>query len=195
MDDHIRASEFSSIVGSLIAHEPIRWRCHTRLEKYDAGIEDVRSGTVEPTEVTELEGNTLLIGGADVVWLGIKNGLTATTGQGNTFFDNANAGIRVGNSTTAATSTQTNLQGSTNYTKGMDATFPTHTTGTGTSTSQKILYKATFSTAEANFTWNEWGVVNTTSTSGGRMLNRKVEGLGTKSTSATWAFTVTLSLA
>lgn len=194
--DTSRLVDQGTIGASAHQCDQLHWRCHTRLEKYWAGVNDVHAGRVEPYEVLESDGNLLLIGGADILWLGLKNGLSATTNQGNTYFNNANAGIRVGNSTSAAANTQTDLQAASSrkFTKGMDATYPTHTTGTGSSTSTKILYKATFSTAQANFAWQEWGIVNRT-TSGGRMLNRKVQSLGTKSTAATWALTVTLSLA
>lgn len=191
--------------------EGMHWIADWKLEKFNAGIKDVYAGTyqsatnaahgrlgapVKPTEVHNERGNLLLYGGADVLWLGLKAGLTATTNSAGTYFNNANAGIRVStNSGTAAASSQTNIVGTTKYTKGMDATYPTHTTGTGTSTCSKIVYKATFTTSQANFAWNEWVIVNRTAQTGGRALNRKVQSLGTKTSSATWAFTVTLSLA
>lgn len=199
-----------------MAHDPIQWRCHTRLEKFDAGIADVYAGRylsstnssdrrgapVKPAEVVEHDGNLLVYGGADVLWLGLRDGLSASTGLANTRFNNANAGIAVGDSTAAAANTQTDIQATTassnRYTKGMDATYPTHTTGTGASTASKILFKATFSSSQANFAWNEWAIKNRvgqTSALAGRMLNRKVQALGTKTSAATWAFTVTLSLA
>lgn len=178
----------STIQGSEL-HEPVRWRCHTRLEKYRAGA------TAEgPFEVQEHEGNLLLLGGADVVWLGLKAGLSATTNQANTYFNNANAGIRVSTSNTAAASSQTNILGTTKFTMPMQATFPTHTTGTGTSTCSKILYKGVASSSQANFAWNEWCIVNRTAQTGGRALNRKVQSLGTKTSAAVWTFTVSLSL-
>ena len=202
-------SEQTTIGGSLAQCDQLHWRCHTKLEKFSAGIEDVYAGRyvsstnpstrlgndVEPYEVRENEGNLLLIGGADVLWLGLKGSMSGTSGLANTYFDNGNAGIRVSTSAAAAAHTQTNIQGTTKYTKGMDATFPTHTTGTASTSAKSIVYKATFSTNQGNFAWNEWGIVNTTNQTGGRMLNRKAEALGTKASAATWAFTVTLSLA
>ncbi len=199
-----------------MAHQPIQWRCETLLEKFDAGVKDVYAGRyisstnpsdrrgapVQPYEVLRSTGNLLTIGGADVLWLALTTAMTATTGTAKTRFNNANAGIGVGISTAAAANTQTDLQASTGaanrYTKGMDATFPTHTTGTGSSTSTKILFKATFTSSQANFAWQEWKITNRvgqTAALAGRMLNRKVQALGTKTSAATWAFTVTLSLA
>jgi hypothetical protein len=190
--------------------EGLHWIADWKLEKFNAGAKDVMAGTyqsatnaskgrlgapVKPEEVEEYRGNLLLYGGADVLWLGLRDGLSASTNLANTKFNNANAGIRVSTSNTAAAASQTNIQGTTKYTKGMDATYPTHTTGTGTSTCAVITFKATFTTSQANFAWNEWGIVNRTAQTGGRMLNRKVQSLGTKTSAATWAFTVTLSLA
>jgi hypothetical protein len=45
----------------------------------------------------------------------------------------------------------------------------------------------------ANVAWQEWGLFNNT-TSGGTMLNRKVESLGTKTEAQTWQFTCTITL-
>jgi hypothetical protein len=76
----------------------------------------------------------------------------------------------------------------------MDATYPQHTDGT-TSGAASIVFKSTFGTSDANYAWAEWGVFNSPTAATGRMLNRKVESLGTKSAAATWVITVTLSLA
>lgn len=188
-----------SHVGAVVSpSEGLTWKCHTKVEKYAAGIDDVYAGRVQPYAVEEVEGNLLTYGGADILWAGLIGNVTATSGQGYTKFDNGNAAIGVGISTAAAAATQTGLQAASSrrYHKGMDATYPTHTTGTAASTSSKIVFKATFSTAQANHAWNEWCIRNSTLSSGaGRMLNRKVTALGTKSSAATWAMTVTLSLA
>ncbi|GAH96133.1 unnamed protein product, partial [marine sediment metagenome] len=99
-------------------------------------------------------------------------------------FDNAAAQIGVGDSTTAADATQTDLQAATNKTyKGMESGYPT-------STSQKATFKASFGSSEANYAWEEWVVKQSTSAI---CLNRKVESLGTKST-GTWTLEVEISL-
>jgi hypothetical protein len=190
--------------------EGLHWIADWKLEKFNAGSADVYAGTyqsatndslgrlgepVKPAEVYNERGNLLLYGGADALWLGLRDGLSASTNLANTKFNNANAGIRVSTSNTAAAATQTNIQGTTKFTKGMDATYPTHTTGTGASTNAVITFKATFTTSQANFAWNEWCIVNRTAQTGGRALNRKVQSLGSKTSAATWAFTVSLSLA
>lgn len=101
------------------------------------------------------------------------------------FFNNTNSHIGVGDSTTAFAASQTDLQASSNKArKGMEATFPTRT-------NNQLVFKSSFGTTDANFAWQEWGVFN--ASSGGVMLNRKVENLGSKS-SGTWLLTVTLTI-
>jgi hypothetical protein len=93
----------------------------------------------------EGEGNLLLIGGASALW-------QRFIGTGVTAFDNSNAYLGVGDSTTAATDTQTDLQAATNkLRKAMDATYPLHTDSTGTVGSKTITYRSTFATADANW--------------------------------------------
>lgn len=111
----------------------------------------------------------------------------ASIGAAVTPFNNANAYIGVGDSNTAHAVGQTDLQASTNkMRKGMDATYPTGSTNV-------ITFRSTFGTSEANWAWNEWGIFNSQSNGSGTMLNRKVESLGTKSSTQTWQFTTTLT--
>lgn len=155
----------------------------------------VKQGGVTPYDVIERENNLLMYGGASVQWQTLIGNGTTTAGQALTYFNNAQAAIGVGSdSGTAAAATQTNLQGASKLRKAMDATYPQHTDAT-TSGAASIVFRSTFATSDANFAWNEWGVFNSTTDGTGRMLNRKVESLGTKTSSASWQFTVTLSLA
>lgn len=191
-------------------HDVQRWRCHTRVDKYEGeidyalpkhgGLAVTKSGLiVEAFEVVEKDGNLLTIGGASVQWQTLIGNGTTTAGQALTFFNNAQAAIGVGDSTTAAADTQTDLQGTTFNTNkfrvAMDATYPLHTDSSGTAGSKSIAFRATFGTGTANIAWQEWGIFNSTSNATGRMLNRKVESLGTKTSAATWVLTITLSLA
>lgn len=110
----------------------------------------------------------------------------AGIGAAVTAFNNANSYIGVGDSTTAFAAAQTDLQAATNKTrKAMDATYPS-------GGSNVITFRSTFGTGDANFAWNEWAIFN--ASSGGTMLNRKVESLGTKTNTQTWQFTVTLTV-
>lgn len=168
-----------------------RYRVELRLDKFEGDWtpEEIARGDADEAllESIDREGNLLLIGGVSALWERlIATGITA--------FDNANAYIGVGDSSTAAADTQTDLQAATNkLRKAMDATYPAHTDSTGTAGSKNIVYRATFATTDANWAWNEWGIFN--ASTAGRMLNRKVESLGTKTSAATWQLTVTLSLA
>jgi hypothetical protein len=97
----------------------------------------------------------------------------------------------VGNSTATHATNQTWLSGANSTMKAMDAGYPTRATNVNT-------FRATFSTAEANFAWNEWAIVNTTTTSladGYSMLNRKVEdpSLGTKTSAQSWQITADIT--
>ena len=163
--------------------ELANWLCRYRLSKYHEDIESFRGREDEfhqlfkPYEVIEGEGNCLLNSGIDEIW-------DLVTGASANHYDNTNARIGVGDSNTAANATQTDLQAATNKTyKGMETGYPTSTT-------QKVTFKASFGSSEANYAWEEWVVKHSTSAI---CLNRKVESLGTKST-GTWTLEVEISL-
>lgn len=157
----------------------VRWTC----EKFDADLDlylDEFGNTEEaylrfhrensPYEVNVIDGNLL-------VNVGIQLMLDSLIGTAVTAFSNANARIGVGDSTTAAAATQTDLQAATNkLRKAMDATFPSRV-------NQTMSWKASFTSAEANFAWQEWIIANAATSP--TILNRKVESLGTKTT-GTW---------
>lgn len=104
-----------------------------------------------------------------------------------TLFNNANAYIGVGDSSTAFSASQTDLQAASNKTRqGMDSTYPSGSAGV-------ITFSATFATGSANYAWNEWGVFNAASS--GSMLSRKVESLGTKTSAQSWQIQATLTFA
>lgn len=162
--------------------DKITYKVKTRLEKY-ASQEDFDAGKIQ--EIVEDEGNMVVYGGYSVLWHRLTGGTSVTA------FDNSNAHIGVGDSSTAAALTQTDLQASTNkLRKAMDATYPSHTDGTG-SGGASVVFRSTFGASDANFAWQEWALFNASST--GRMLNRKVTSLGTKANPAVWVFSVTLS--
>lgn len=174
-------TEGLSTVGAV---EQGRWSVRWELSKHST------PGGEAPTvdnryELIVREGNLLTYGGISAIW-------ERLIGTGVTAFDSSNAYIGVGDSATAAAATQTDLQAASNkLRKAMDSTYPQHTDGT-TSPSASITFKSTFGSSEANFAWAEWGIFNASSS--GRMLNRKVESLGTKGSGSTWVLTITLSL-
>lgn len=161
----------------------------------EAWLRDLIAQGLTPYDVLERDHNLLMYGGASVQWQTLIGNGTATAGQALTYFSNAQAAIGVGDSTTAAAATQTDLQATTNkLRKAMDATYPLHTDGT-VAGSATCTFRSTFGTADANWAWQEWGVFNSPTNGTGRMLNRKVESLGTKTSSASWQFSAALSLA
>ena len=110
---------------------------------------------------------------------------TYLTGTG-TAYDNSNAYIGVGDSTTAFAAGQTDLQAASNkLRKAMEATYPQVATNA-------ITFRSVFATGDANWAWEEWGVFN--AAAAGTMMNRKVEALGTKTAAQSWQFTVTITL-
>jgi len=108
-------------------------------------------------------------------------------GEAVTAFNNANAHLGVGDSTTAFAATQTDLQAATNkLRKAMEATYPTRATNV-------LTFRSLFATGDANFAWAEWGVFN--AASAGTMMSRKVEALGTKTSAQSWQLTTTITIA
>ncbi len=105
-----------------------------------------------------------------------------------TEFDNANAALGVGDSTTAFAKGQTDLQAASNkLRKGMEAGFPDVP-----SAANVLRFRSLFGTGEANFAWEEWALFN--ALSGGTMLSRKVENLGTKTASQSFQLTATITV-
>jgi hypothetical protein len=144
-----------------------------------------------PEEILVVDGNLLLNEG-------IARLLDLLIGAGGTAYNNANAFIGVGDTSTSEAATQTELQATQNaanrFYKAMNATFPSRT-------NQTVDWQSDFTSGEANFAWNEWTVSAGATTASGSgflvgttNLNRKVASLGTKTT-GTWTLTgeVTIS--
>lgn len=184
--DHPR----SQLAGTETRQDSLRWSAHWRVEKRTGdwdGAQIARGEAPAPYEVLEGEGNLLMTAGALQLWKALR-------GDGSlTAFSSANAHLGVGDSSTAASAAQTDLQAATNkLRKAMDSGWPDVGTADGLATDNLMQFKATFGDSEANFAWAEWAVFN--ASSAGLMLNRKVSALGTKA-SGSWTLTVTLSLA
>jgi hypothetical protein len=133
-------------------------------------------------QATMFEGNILLNEGINELW-------TLVAGTGATKFDNGNAYLGVGDDgTTAEGATETGLEAVTNkYYVAMDGAFPTY------GTSQKATWRATFTGALANFSWQEFTVANGSSNSA-KNLNRKKSDQGTKTSGQVWELTLEISL-
>lgn len=134
-----------------------------------------------PDEVLEVPGNLLLNAGITRL-LNRLAGVTATA------FDASNARIGVGNSSTAASAAQTDLQGASKFFALVDSVSVSN---------QTITFVASYGSSDANFAWEEWGVDNGTadsSTVTAPLLNRKVASMGTKGSGSTWTLTVTITV-
>lgn len=104
-------------------------------------------------------------------------------------FDVTNACLGVGDGTAVFAATQVNLQGTNKLRKNVD-TAPTFSNSNTT-----ITFVATFTTAEANYAWQEDGIFNAVADAAGEMLTRNVAYLITKTSSVSVVFTKTLTVA
>jgi hypothetical protein len=111
----------------------------------------------------------------------------AITNTGATFLNSSNSHLGVGDSSTAFAAAQTDLQAASNkLRKAMESGYPTRSSG-------GLTFRSLFGTSDANFAWNEWAVFNASSS--GVMFSRKVESLGTKTSSQSWQLTATVTVA
>ena len=156
-----------------------------------ASEEDRRKGIVYSDEeavklfgaeqFTKVKGNVLLNEGINAL-------LTHICSSTGTKWDNTNARLGVGDSSTAEDPTQTGLEAATNKLwKAMMGGFPTY------GTLQKAIWKSEFLSAEANYAWEEFTVVNAADDTGDN-LNRKISSEGTKQSGQTWELTLEISL-
>jgi hypothetical protein len=155
------------------------WKVDAQVQKWHDSS-DHEAG-LAPDEVLEMQGNLLLNAG-------ITRLVNLLTGAGGTAYNAANSRIGVGNSTTAASAGQTDLQGASKYFKLVDSVTPS---------GQTVTWVATFGSSDANFAWEEWGVDNGSSSGAtvtAPLLNRKVTSMGTKSSGSTWTLTVTVTI-
>lgn len=190
--DRTHLQEGAGLGVGVGVHHPTRWHCFTRLEK--RWTQDTPEGKAgELYEVLENEGNVLVNGGASVIWrrLIVRNPSTSSTGAALQAYSTGNARIAVSNSTAAATASQTTMPGTVVY-RPMDTAFPSHTDGT-TTAARTVTFRSVFPSSVANFAWGSWGVFNTTGANR-RMLNRRAQALGTKTTAAAWTFTISFTL-
>ena len=174
--------EFKDFIGLLIGRkrggksvaDRANWHAEWTIEKYHGEVLPENLYAVE-----NIDGNLLLNAGVTLL-------LNLLIGAGGTAYNNANAYIGVGESTTAAAATQTGLQGSTTTFKAMDSGYPS-------ATNQTVTFRATFGSADANIAWNEFTIVNASSDSGTN-LNRKVESHGTKASGDSWVISATITV-
>jgi hypothetical protein len=133
----------------------------------------------QPFEVVKFKGNCLCNEG-------INEFITLGCGTGATKYDNTNANLIVGTGSGAAQATDTEATFTAGVKKGMMAGYPTY------GTSQKMTFKASYGSGDANQAWNEFGILN--AASAGKLLNRKVSAQGTKTSGQTWELTLEITL-
>jgi hypothetical protein len=166
-----------------------------------------RDTKAQRTVFDEVFENLFTTQGVSALWNQSANNGTANSGGSvpgvNAWYNNTQATIGVGDSTTAATAAQFDLQAASNRLwVAMDATYPT-LPGTG---SNAVVYRSTFGSAQANYAWQEFAVANDNgsnyaipgsaarSSSNGSMLDRVVSAQGTKASGQTWQPSMTLSI-
>jgi hypothetical protein len=135
-----------------------------------------RVGEQKPYAIDESEHNCFLIEGMNAMW----NLICGTASE--TQFNSANAYIGVGDGTTAESESQTGLQGTNKYYKGMTSGYPKGPADAG---DKKAVFRSVFGSDEANFAWNEVTVANGNSDAAKNML-RIVASKGTKSSGEEW---------
>lgn len=108
--------------------------------------------------------------------------------DGTTPFNSSNAYLGVGDDSTAFDPAQTDLNPGVagNKLRQLVSSAPTRV-------GAAITFTCSFTSAQANWQWNENGIFN--AASGATMLTRKVETLVTKTSAATATFTKTLTIA
>lgn len=163
------------------------------------------------TEFEDTFDNLFTTSGVAALWNQAANGGFANSGaavpKNFAWFNNAQAVIGVGDSSTAATASQFDLQAATNRLwVAMDATYPT----LPASTSNQNVFRSTYGTAQANYAWAEFAIANdngsnvtipgsaarsaVSGANNGNLLDRVVSSQGTKTSGQTWVPSMTLSI-
>ena len=176
------------------AMDKIGWKAQWRIDKFKDPHDEIASALQAGMPITtalrtyaeaficteEFEANVALNEGLQEL-IDIICGLGTPTK-----WDNSNARLGVGDSNAAENASQTGLQAATNKTfKAMDATYPQRS-------NQTAEWRATFGSAEANYAWEEYTVVNAASDTG-KNLNRKISSKGTKSSGETWTLSLQIT--
>lgn len=160
--------------------DKLNWRVHAHLKKWNL-TESFQLGCA-PDEVLDAPGNILLNAG-------IARLLDLLIGAGGQALNSTHCRIGVGDSTTAASASQTDLQAATNKYYKLCSSV--------SRSSQTVTVVASFGSSVANFAWEEWGIDFGTAdatTGTAPLLNRKVTAMGTKASGSTWELTVTITV-
>jgi hypothetical protein len=143
---------------------------------------------VEPYEIFQRDNANMIL---QAGWVALLGGIAGTSIT--TKFSASVGRIGVGDSTTTAAYTQTDLQAATNKYYQLVSGAPTITTASSPPT---LVFAATFATGNANFAWNEFitdeGTVSNATAAVAVCLNRGQVAMGTKASGQTWTATETI---
>lgn len=154
-----------------------RYKTLWTVRKY---ADDAAFAADTPFATSEIEGNLLLNEGIQAL-LDLLCGLGSPT-----TYSNANAQLGVGDSSTAESATQTDLQASTNKTwKAMESGYPSRS-------NQTVTFRSVFGSSDANYSWQEFSVRN--GATADKNLNRKVSAQGTKASGQTWTLDLSITV-
>lgn len=208
-DAEIKELAREAYVAGTLDHVPVQWISRGIVEKWDpdqtafamrkTGLERVEREdlyrVVGAPEITEDPPSNLLLNTGITRLLNLLIG-TASLGV----YSNAKSRVGTGNSSTAESASQTDLQasaGSSNrWFQAVNGSYPSVA-------SQTLTAQSTFATGDGNYAWAEWGIdgggtsgntVGTFNTTDCGLLNRKVASLGTKASGASWTLTVTITV-
>lgn len=109
-------------------------------------------------------------------------------------YDHTHTALGAGDTATAATAADTDMGAAVNasnrWFQVADTSYPAFAT-------QVLTVIATFPTGNGNFAWAEWAIAGNVSSAAAAatapLLNHKIAALGTKTSAAAWAFTVTVT--
>lgn len=195
--------EFAAVATSLLIHkwdaEQTEWvarkaeRDSLRVLREDGNVhltpEVFAHYGVDPFEVWQQDNvNNILQAG----WVALLGGIAGTSIT--TKYSGTVGRIGVGDSTTAVSYTQTDLQASTNKYYQLVSAAPSISTASSPPT---LVFAATFGTAVANYSWNEFITDQGTASNTGPVVavcfNRGQVAMGTKASGQTWTATETIS--
>ena len=177
-----------------IAKEKLGWKAHWRIDKFrdpEDKIAKVLQAGLSMEKAISLYAQAFIATEKFESNIALNEGLQALIGLiagigSETAWNNANARLGVGDSNAAENATHTGLQAATNKLwKAMDATYPQRT-------NQMCDWRATFGSADANYAWEEYTVVNAADDTG-KNLNRKISSKGTKASGESWVLSLQIT--
>lgn len=206
---HATEDALVDVVYTVVDEDGAKWKVSAKVDKFDrdalakcadwlglrhreptgaellAWMESCPDAT-GPYETVVVPGNLLTTAGLNR----LTGLLIAAGGQG---YDATHARIGVGDDATAANVADTDLTAAAGSSHRQFDLVDTISRSNGV-----VTAVATFGTGVGNFHWQEWGIDNGTASTTSVVavfLNHKVTDLGTKTSAASWVFTVTITIA